>query len=261
MSQPFGITTGPDGNIWFAEFYFGNIGQAVILANTTTELSAAPSPSSPGQPVTFTAEITRQTGSGTPLGTVTFSIDGVAQAPIPLAMVGGADLARFSTMSLSAGSHTVTATYNPLGNFTASTSNTLTQIVADGPSILSVQRLGFHSQPTTLLLIFNQPLDPITAQNPLAYRILDPHNQRVAISSAVYNPTTLAVTLTTSHRLNLHHQYLLIASGTGPYAIRNPLGLPLDGAKSGRPGSDYATQISAANWVRPLHRKFPTHRR
>ena len=101
-SAPHGITTGPDGNLWFTEAGAGNIGQAVILAATSTQLSASPNPSAVGQQVTFTAVVSPQTGTAPPTGSVTFSIDGVAQPPVALAVVGGTDQASFSTSTLTA---------------------------------------------------------------------------------------------------------------------------------------------------------------
>ena len=126
--QPFDITTGADGNLWFTD-EAGNIGQAVVLAATSTQLSASPNPSAVGQQVTFTAVVSPQTGTAPPTGTVTFSIDGAAQPPVALAVVGGTDQASFSTSSLTLGQHTVTAVYNAQGNFTGSPSNAVTQVV------------------------------------------------------------------------------------------------------------------------------------
>ena len=82
-----GITAGPDGNVYFTETNANKIGEVVISTTTatTTQLTAAPNPSIPGISVTFTATVA--TASGTPTGTITFSIDGVAQAPVTLTTV------------------------------------------------------------------------------------------------------------------------------------------------------------------------------
>ncbi len=88
---------------------------------TTTALASSLNPSTAGQSVTFTATVT----SGTPTGTVTFTVDGTAQAPVTLS----AGQAVFSTSGLSVGSHTLTAAYSGDQFNTASTSGALTQTV------------------------------------------------------------------------------------------------------------------------------------
>ena len=78
------------------------------------------------------------------------------------------------------------------------------------PTVISVQRFGVHYFATQIVVGFNGPLDPAQAQNIANYKIYsigqdgrfdvpDP------VSSAVYNATTNSVTLTLSHRLNVHH--------------------------------------------------------
>src|SRR5207245_1410706 len=55
-----------------------------------------------------------------PTGTVTFTIDGLAQTPVPL----NNGQAIFTTTTLTAGSHTITASYNgDVGNSTSSSPN------------------------------------------------------------------------------------------------------------------------------------------
>ena len=75
-------------------------------------MSSSANPSTVGQPVTFTAVVTAPSYQGTPTGTVTFTIDGQAQTPVTLALVGGSDQAQFTTSTLAAGSHTVSAAYS-----------------------------------------------------------------------------------------------------------------------------------------------------
>src|SRR5262249_21624273 len=90
----------------FRIIYNGGDGNAVVLLRTTattTLVTASPNTSVYGQEVTFSATVSPvATGSGIPTGTVTFTIDNMPQAPIPLS--GG--LASFSTTILTAGSHT-----------------------------------------------------------------------------------------------------------------------------------------------------------
>jgi uncharacterized repeat protein (TIGR01451 family) len=94
---------------------------------TTTTLISSLNPSVFGQSVTFTATVVPTTGVGTPTGTVTFFDNGVALGA-PVALAGGS--AGFTTSTLAAGSHPITATYNGDPNFDGSTSALLTQVVA-----------------------------------------------------------------------------------------------------------------------------------
>ena len=102
-------------------------GQVVITyqASTTTTLTSSLNPSIEGQSVTFTATVASGSGA-TPTGTVTF-FDGGAQIGGPVTLVSRA--ATFTTSSLAAGSHPITAVYNGDTDFATSTSNTVTQAV------------------------------------------------------------------------------------------------------------------------------------
>jgi hypothetical protein len=88
-------------------------GQAAITSTTT--LSSSLNPSVFGQAVTFTATVST-TGPGTPTGTVTFTIDGTAQTPVPLS--GGQ--ATFATSTLAVGTHSVAAAYSGDNTFSGS---------------------------------------------------------------------------------------------------------------------------------------------
>ena len=100
------------------------------IATTTTLSSSAPSGSSFGQTVTFTATVAPSSGTGTPTGTVTFTVDGTAQTPVSLQVVGGVDQASLPPISsLTGGSHTIKATYSGDNTFSSSTAQSLTQTV------------------------------------------------------------------------------------------------------------------------------------
>jgi hypothetical protein len=107
---------------------------------TTTQLNVTPNPATFGQPVTFTATVTAQTnGSNPPTGTVTFSIDGVAQAPAPLTN----GMATLTVTTLPTGMHAVTATYSGDVNFTTSTAtvNETVQGLQDVSRLVTVTRV------------------------------------------------------------------------------------------------------------------------
>jgi hypothetical protein len=117
---------------------------------TTTLLTLPANPVLPGQAVVFTATVTAQTpGSNTPQGTVTFRIDGMAQAPMSL--VNG--VATLTVTTLLPGAHSITATYNGDVNFntSASTPQTLTIGLATPTVTLVVTPLATgRGQPITL---------------------------------------------------------------------------------------------------------------
>ncbi|PYI79676.1 MAG: hypothetical protein DME26_22990, partial [Verrucomicrobia bacterium] len=87
-------------------------------ANTSTTVSSSVNPSVFGQPVIFTATVSAAPpGSGTPAGTVTFTIDGTPQAPATLNAAGQATL---TTTTLSVGLHTISTAYSGDGNYNSS---------------------------------------------------------------------------------------------------------------------------------------------
>jgi hypothetical protein len=112
---------------------------AVNPAPTNTRLGSSGSPSLYGQSVTFTATPNSNTNqvSG---GTVTFQ-DGttILASNVPL---NGSGSETFSTSSLAAGVHTITATYNGAPNYVNSSSS-LTQRVNRPPSITSAGSATF----------------------------------------------------------------------------------------------------------------------
>ncbi|MGQ3038126.1 MAG: Ig-like domain repeat protein [Neoaquamicrobium sediminum] len=99
--------------------------QTVNQIGTTTALASSLNPSNGGDSVTFTAMVTAVSGGGTPTGTVTFTVDGTAQAPVTL---DGSGQATFTTASLAPGSKTIEAAYSGDTTYTGST-DTLTQTV------------------------------------------------------------------------------------------------------------------------------------
>src|SRR5262245_57294119 len=88
-------------------------GTALAQAPTTTTVSSSLNPSNFGQQVTFTATVTAS-GSPVTTGTVSFNDGATVVAMIALDPSGQAT---FTTSTLAAGSHNITATYNGTINF------------------------------------------------------------------------------------------------------------------------------------------------
>jgi hypothetical protein len=78
--------------------------------------------------------------------------------------------------------------------------------------------------PTTVVLAFDQPLDPTTAEDVHNDVIIDPNGQRIAIDRAVYDPARQAVTLHSSQRISIHYPYGLTVKGKGTSGVRNTAG-------------------------------------
>src|SRR5207244_6881017 len=90
-------------------------------------LTSAPNPSTTGQGVTLTATVRPVApATGTPTGTVTFS-DGATT--VGTATLGATGTASIVVSTLAAGSHSLIAAYEGAGNFLASTSAVVTQVV------------------------------------------------------------------------------------------------------------------------------------
>jgi len=119
----------------------------------------------------------------------------------------------------------------------------------DGPRVTSVVRYGIHRQPTTIVLTFDQPLDPTRAQDVSNDIIIAPNGKRVAIASAVYDSATRTVTLHPSRRLNFHHHFKLTVNGNALYGLTDTQGLALDGDNNGKPGSNYVTTLTRHNLI------------
>jgi len=97
----------------------------LVLAATSTAVTSAPNPSTLGQSVTFTATVT--SGAGVPSGTVKFT-EGATTLASGVAL-NASGIATFSTTALTAGSHTVTATFTDGTAFAGSSGTAAAQVV------------------------------------------------------------------------------------------------------------------------------------
>jgi hypothetical protein len=100
------------------------------LEETTTALTSSLNPSNLGQSVTYTARVTSQ--SGTPAGSVTFTIRGNQPVSVPLSN----GQASFAWTFANPGSLSVTAAYSGNATYAPSTSAPLTQII--NPPVVTI---------------------------------------------------------------------------------------------------------------------------
>lgn len=130
-------------------------GHTVGVAPTVLTLTRSDPTTSHGQNVSFTATLT--SSGGTPAGSVVFTVDGVAQAPVALSNAG---VATYSTAGLSVGNHTVRADYFGNTNFGASNQSfptgheviqatTVTTVTGSGLPIIYGQNAAFTANVTS----------------------------------------------------------------------------------------------------------------
>ena len=95
-------------------------------------LASSLNPAQGGQSVTFTAQLTAQSGSGdgTPTGLIEF-LDGTTL--LASQAVSSKGSAVFTTSALTVGAHTITANYQPTGNFGAATAS-LVEVINGDPT-------------------------------------------------------------------------------------------------------------------------------
>ena len=135
---------------------------------------------------------------------------------------------------------------DPSGNTSEfSKAATVTSTVTAAPlQVQSIERIANGKHPTSIVLSFGQALDPGRAEGLANYSLFlvkkRPHHRppketSVKIKSAVYDPTSMTVTLTTKRKLNKIGEYSLTVSGTGVTSLN---GSPLAGS-NGVPGTNY----------------------
>jgi hypothetical protein len=217
--------------------------------------------SKPINPATFSVANLTLTRDGTPVP-LDSSVVTITTTDNMTFHVGG-----LSTYTTPVGSYALTvngAGITDLAGNAVSNSQTVSFSVVTslggGPQVVSVQRFGFHDQPTSIVITFNEDLNPTSASNLNAYQIFapGPGNQpgtangvMVTIAAAIYDASTRTVTLVPAQRLYLYDQYLLVVKGTGPNAILDVNGVPLDGKGNGQPGSDYTAVFGQQNLAGP----------
>jgi hypothetical protein len=135
-----------------------------------------------GQPVTFTATVMAQTPMSNPVtGTVTFAIDGMAQPPVMLVN----SVATFNAMTLTAGMHTITATYNGDANFTTSMAslNETVQGIRDVTRLVMVQRIQRNKFNGTMCKLQVTNMSGASIDGPL-YLLLDGLTRGIKLMNA-----------------------------------------------------------------------------
>ncbi len=115
------------------------------------------------------------------------------------------------------------------------------------PMVAAVQWTGTSRSITSLIISFNEPLDPATAVNPANYAVAGvgkkgsfstQHGQNVSFATPMYDQSNWAVTLVPTHSLGVNQFYSLFLKGTQG-GITNGGGIELAGAGAGRTGTNF----------------------
>ena len=134
---------------------------APLQSLTTTGLSSSTTTSHPGQPVTFTANVSTRTAPVL-VGTVSFVQNSTVVATIPI----DDGIATYTTNSLPVGTIAIAAVYNATAGNVGSTSSTIAQTVvpfSTTTSIASSLNPSVLGQTVTLTASVANALGPVTA--------------------------------------------------------------------------------------------------
>ena len=120
--------------------------------------------------------------------------------------------------------------------------------------VVALTLMGTAGQITGVVMTFDTPLDPASAQNPKAYQaikkipgkdsnfgVIDTSSsgktRRVRFTAAAYAPATQSVTLTPSEPFDLGRKFRrILIDGAGPDAIHDATGAAIDGNGDGVAG-------------------------
>jgi hypothetical protein len=225
---------------------------AVAAAPSVTGVSPNSGPASGGTVVTIT-------GTGFTGAT---AVDFGTTLATGVTVVNATTITALSPAGTGVANVTVTT---PGGTSATSAADQFTYNAA--PSVVSVQRFGFHMQPTSVVLTFSSPLDATLAENVSNYRFVtlggygkyaNLIGHVTAVRAAVYDAATYTVTLYTAQRLNIHNLYRLTVNGTTPKSVKGSTGMPLAG--EGKAGTNYVKVISGKLLAGPAPSFQAAHR-
>ncbi len=199
------ITASYGGGTNFLGSTSPTLAETVNKAGTNTSVVSSLNPSTFGKVVTFTATVS--SGSGTPMGTVTFKNGASVLGTVALSL----GKAMFATSSLSVGTHSITAAYGGGTNFNASTSGALSEVVnkaASSTAVSSSVNPSSFNQSVTFTAKVKSATTGIPAGN-VTFK-----NGTVVLGTVALNSSGVATFTTSSLSLGSHSITANYAGGT-----------------------------------------------
>jgi hypothetical protein len=154
------ITAKYNGNSSYLGSTSPAVAQTVNQNATSTTLTSSTNPSDLGQPVMFTATVAASVGAVKPSSTVNF-LDGATL--LGSSALNASGVATFTTSSLSAGVHSITAQYTGNANFIGSTSAPLTQTVNNSVNTTTTLKSSVNPSVTGQTVTFTATVSPSSA--------------------------------------------------------------------------------------------------
>jgi len=203
------ITATYSGTSTFSTSRSATLSQSVTAAKatTTTTLASSLNPSVSGQSVTFTANVTPSTATGT----ATFYDNGVS--------IGSATLssgtAKLSISTLSVGTHPITVTYNGDSNDSTSTSNIVSQTVS-GFTISALSPQSVHHGSSVSFPVTVTPLNGFAGSVSMSVTGLPSHSSASFSPKSATGPSwTSTLTISTTGRTPTGTSTLTIKGTSG----------------------------------------------
>lgn len=138
--QPIAVAVDGSGNVFVTDPVNSVVVELVpCVQSSTTTVSASPNPSAFSQPAVFTATVATVPAGGVATGKVTFK-DGPTDLGVANLGVGGS--ASLSVATLSAGFHTITATYSGDFNVTSSAGSTVLTVTKAATKLMAAPAHG-----------------------------------------------------------------------------------------------------------------------
>ena len=164
------LKTAYSGDSLFAAALSNAVTVTVTGAPSTATLSAAPATGTYGTPITLTAKIAPSSPS-IPTGTVTFTVDGAALAPVALSSAVGTTI----LSNLAVGTHSVSCAYSGDGTFAPSTCNTVQVVITPGTSAITIassQNPSIAYTPVTFTIHLTLNGQPAPAGTPFTFSLM-----------------------------------------------------------------------------------------
>ena len=144
--SPYGVTYDYAATANFNAASDSSTAVTVDMDTSKTSVTSSASTSEFGQPVMFTVVVAASSpGVGNPTGTVTFKDGSTTLGTGTLNTVGGVTTASFTTASLAAGTHAITASYGGDRNFTGSAASTSLSVLVSSYVVTNTSDSGTGS--------------------------------------------------------------------------------------------------------------------